>query len=207
MSRRPLFLLAFLLLSFHFCIPSVYSWPFGDKKEETPKVVTPKAVPAAKKTETPRVPENKAVPAISELPQLPKVATVSPAAVPSVSVTPPVPVVVSRDVEITRIKTQIQDIIKINEGLKANYADQAAEIQKISEQARIHQRILKDLETAKVQQKAVQTTPQNFLDNEKIKLIQKETEKNQKYLETLKTSDVSKKVQPIPMQEQDAGKS
>ena len=90
------------------------------------------------------------------------------------------------DTSITKIQSQIQQIIRLNANLKTQYQGQADQIQRITKQARIHQQILNKLETAR-------TVPVNqggaveddFVRQEKIRLIQEETEKNHNFLEQL----------------------
>ena len=145
------------------------------------------------------------MPSSPEFPEIPSVPTGN-TALPQ-GLQQPIPVALSQDPEIIRIRKQIQDIIKINEGLKATYASQAAEIQKVSEQAKIHQRILQDLEAARAQQQMASPSSEAYLNQEKIRLIQKETEKNRKFLDTLKNQNLSKTLKPIPMQDQETQKS
>jgi len=90
------------------------------------------------------------------------------------------------DMSIIKIQNQIQQIIRLNANLKTQYQGQADQIQRITEQARIHQQILNKLETAR-------TVPVNqggdagddFVRQEKIRLIQEETEKNRSFLAQL----------------------
>lgn len=215
MSRKlNCFFLTLLVLNFTFMASQAFGWPFGDKKADS-STKSAVAVQSSKANQAPvqssasneeEVPEEpgEEAPLVPELPQIPKIPTGNPVkGIPTkIAGTEGVSANLGQDPEIVKIKSQIQDIIKINESLKSNYSEQAAEIQKISEQARIHQRILKDLETAKAQQKAARAGSENFMNDEKIRLIQKETEKNQKFLDTLQSQDVSKNVRPIPMQEQ-----
>lgn len=196
MARRNYFLLmAGLAFCFVILNPKSYGWPFGAAKEKksqgkaSPKTES-KAVPLSDNT-------SDAVSEESEEEEMP----------PIMPDLPPIPAALSQDPEIIRIRKQIQDIMKINEDLKASYAGQAAEIQRVSEQAKIHQRILQDLEVAKKQQQAARPTSEAFLNQEKIRLIQKETEKNRKFLETLQGQDLSKTVKPISMQDQESQKS
>ncbi len=52
------------------------------------------------------------------------------------------------DPDIAKIQKEIRDIIKLNEELKRRHKSQAAEIQRISEQAKIHQKILENMRQA-----------------------------------------------------------
>jgi hypothetical protein len=201
-----------LILSLVFLNPSAYSWPFGDKNEKKTKSASAAkqtVVPASQsfQEEEPAEEEGEEAPLVPELPQIPKVPTVKTGIpqLPQAGAGGAEPSV--QDPEIVRIKNQIQEIIKINESLKSNYAGQAAEIQKISEQARVHQRILKDLETARGHQQAARPGSETYLNEEKIRLIKKETEKNQKFLDSLQGQEIPKSIKPVPIQEQEARKS
>jgi hypothetical protein len=92
------------------------------------------------------------------------------------------------DTEISKIQSQIQDILKLNESLKTQYSGQSAEIQKIGEQAKIHQKILQDLQKTP---EAPSAKAEEVLQLEKIRVIKKETEENHRYIESLKESNAS----------------
>ena len=62
---------------------------------------------------------------------------------------PPVlPLERSSQLDITVMQRQLQDLMRLNSSLKASYASQATEIERIRQEALIHQRILK---TANIQ--------------------------------------------------------
>lgn len=87
------------------------------------------------------------------------------------------------------VNQQIQNILRINEALKADKPQQAAEIQRISEQAHIHQQILQNLNSVKTQPPAVTPTDvDEILRQEKIRLIREQTQQNRQLLETLERS-------------------
>jgi hypothetical protein len=90
------------------------------------------------------------------------------------------------DTSVVNIQNQIKEIIRINESLKANEQRHLAEIQRIMDQARVHQRILEELRAAKgTKGKAKPSEAEELLRQEKLRLIQEETEKNKKFIEGL----------------------
>lgn len=187
--------------------PAVFAWPFGDKKQapkakagapapETPQTKPPVTVTqtsvadanwqkkdnGANAVETGQQVEVPNVPSLPRIPTIPKTADTGIPSIPSI----PSKSLPNQEPEILRIQKQIHDIIKLNDTLKAQYSDQAAEIQKISEQAKIHQKILQDLEKTKSEMKT--TNSESMIVQEKVKLIRKETETNRKFLNTLQTT-------------------
>ncbi len=88
--------------------------------------------------------------------------------------------------DVKKIQDQIQNMIKVNEALKVRYANQAAKIQRISEQARIHERILKQLAAVDSRKSARGAMDaQEILKQEKIRLITEQTKRNQEILDNL----------------------
>ena len=107
------------------------------------------------------------------------------------------------DPEVVRIRQQIQDIIKINDEIKGKYNNQSAEIQRISEQAQIHQRILTDLETAKnVKRTYTPTDATEIVRQEKLRLIEDQTKRNKRTMEKIK-GNTSKTKEPSSEKEED----
>jgi hypothetical protein len=92
------------------------------------------------------------------------------------------------DPAVEKIQSQIQEILRVNEGLRVQYKDQAADIQKIMDQARIHREILKGLdENRPLGQKPMELLDaKEILRQEKIRLIREQTAKNQAVLDDLK---------------------
>ncbi len=89
---------------------------------------------------------------------------------------------VSGQPDIGKIQKQIQDIIRINENLKYRYQDQAAEIQHITEQARIHEKILENMNRMKT---PGANANEAIIQQEKLRLIQQATQSNQQYIQDL----------------------
>lgn len=135
--------------------------------------------------------ETNEIPALPQIPQVPKanvtglpqLPQVKYAGVPQTAGTASTAPSAGLDPDILRIQKQIQEIMKINESLKTNFSGQAAEIQKISDQAKIHGEILKDLDSSR--KVAEEASSEKYLNKEKLRLIREETEKNQKFLQEL----------------------
>jgi hypothetical protein len=115
------------------------------------------------------------------------------------------------DPAVEKIQNQIQEILRVNEGLRVQYKDQAADIQKIMDQARIHREILKGLDDNRpLGQKPVELLDaKEILRQEKIRLIREQTTKNQAMLEDLKKkrSELQKTTANLPQKEKQPSKS
>lgn len=84
------------------------------------------------------------------------------------------------------INRQLQNIIKLNENLKMSQSSKAAEIQAIQEQARIHQQLLKNLESTKSSEAVVSRNDvDEVLRQEKIRLIREQTSRSQEIIKSL----------------------
>ena len=174
-----------------------FTWP-GQKPntEESKPKTEEKSGPSKTQASSGSGPRVVSVIPRSRLPEIPKAPKV---------VKPPVVTAVmparppAADTRIAEIRAQIEGIVKLNESLKARYRDQAAEIQRITEQARIHQRILSDLETARKVRTAVRPVDTTeILEQEKIKLIKQETQKNQNFLQDLEKGRTSESKEGKP---------
>lgn len=177
--------------------PSAYAaWFSGKKEQKTASnaavVETSKSNANWEKKEGNAPSEQVEVPELPNLPKIPKVPNAKDSkALTGVPAIPAVPAATlpNQEPEIIKIQKQIHDIIKLNDTLKAQYSDQAAEIQKISEQAKIHQRILQDLEKTKSEIKT--TSSDSLIVQEKVRQIRKETDANRKFLNTLQTNQTA----------------
>ncbi len=147
---------------------------FAEEEEDAPILPELPQIPQTKIPGLTEIPRSAYVPQVPGLPQTVSSSLVSGNAQPAI-----------QDPEIVRIQAQIKEIVKINESLKANFSGQAAEIQKINDQAVIHQKILKDLDDSK--KMAAQGNAENYLNREKVRLIEEQTEKNQKFIQDLKS--------------------
>ncbi len=117
--------------------------------------------------------------------QIPKVVKLPPR-IPSLPKIPPPVTPTGIDNSILKIQQQIKEIIKLNDTLKLRYADRAAEIQRISEQARIHQHILEQLQKIPKSRPTVSAVDTDeILRQEKIRLIRDETKKNHQLIQNL----------------------
>lgn len=92
------------------------------------------------------------------------------------------------EASVAKLQEQIQEMLRTNEGLKIRYKEQAADIQKIMDQARIHRDILKGLEENKplVQKPVELLDAKEILRQEKIRLIRDQVAQNQAFLDGLK---------------------
>ena len=92
---------------------------------------------------------------------------------------------------IMQIQTQINDIIRLNEGLRSRYREQVDEIQKINEQSRIHKRILEEINSQREAKKMLPKAEDadTILEQEKIRLIEKQAQENRKFIEGLEQED------------------
>ncbi|MBI3306352.1 MAG: hypothetical protein HYZ84_00895 [Candidatus Omnitrophica bacterium] len=141
-------------------------------KAEQEKIVVQQAPAIEVKAEIPPRP-----PKIESVPDLPRPSIPQALKAPSV------------DPSMNRIQKEIQEVIKLNEELKSRYKSQAAEIQRISEQARIHQKILQDMN--QMPRKVPVIKPQDteeLLKQEKLRVIEQDTEASRKFIEDLKNA-------------------
>ena len=95
------------------------------------------------------------------------------------------------DPSIVEVQRQLQDIVQIRQSVQMLQQRDIQEIQRITEQAQLHQRILEDLSAAKTpgQNEAVEEA----IRRQKIELIEKQASKNIEILEELKKKDKGKK--------------
>lgn len=128
------------------------------------------------------------------LPQIPDTKSIIQQAKPPVPLATPVipkPLSIPRmDPQVVKIQKEIQGILKLNEELKDRYRSQVKEIQRINEQAKIHQKILDDI--SKIPRKPVVLKPQDteeLLKQEKLRMIEQETVANRKFIEGLKKGE------------------
>jgi hypothetical protein len=77
--------------------------------------------------------------------------------------------------DVAQLQSQIETILQMNETVKPVYQGNAVEMQKISEQALIHQRILKSLDTQRTASVPQSSDIDEVIRLEKIRLIQEQT--------------------------------
>src|SRR5205085_2157544 len=83
------------------------------------------------------------------------------------------------------VQSQIQSIIELNKRTRPAYSSQAAQIQKISEQALIHQKILETLQSRKTVPASNPADIDEVIRLEKIRLIQEQTLRNREAVQSL----------------------
>lgn len=80
---------------------------------------------------------------------------------------------------LTEINRQLQEIIRMNDAIKASQATKIAELQRIQEQAKIHQKILNNLVMSKATAPVVRPSDvDEVLRQEKIRLIREQASRN-----------------------------
>ena len=92
---------------------------------------------------------------------------------------PPVP-----RMGVPQIRQEIQKILALNKQIKNVQSGRSSQFQQIQEQARLHQKILNDLEFAKQGEKDRKVpTRADLLAQEKLRIIHEETQRNSEILE------------------------
>ncbi len=150
--------------------PGEIKWKIQEKREDETTEAIEGAVPVAK-----AVPIYKpAFKPVTPLPSRPykPVQTAQ-------TVQPPI------DISILNLQKQISDIIKLNESIKASQRGQVTEIQKIIDQARIHQRILTELKEGEEKGEVKPADAEALLRQEKVRLIQEQTEQNKEFIDEI----------------------
>ena len=88
---------------------------------------------------------------------------------------------------VPQIRQEIQQILDLNKLIKSVQVGRSVQLQRVQEQARIHQKILNELEVVQKQtdgQKAFSKSA--LLAQEKLRIIHEETQRNAKMMEDLK---------------------
>ena len=108
---------------------------------------------------------------------------------------PTVPVPASAvNPSITEIQKELQSIVQIHRSLQLQHQAQIAEIQKITEQAKAHQKLLKSLSVPVPQvPKAPSSNIDEIIRVEKIRLIQEQAFKNRAMLEKIREQSLQEK--------------
>ena len=87
---------------------------------------------------------------------------------------------------VSDVERQLTELIQLNESIRQSQQGQVKSAQRIIEQARIHQRILKDIKTTQSPARNVQpTNADEILKQEKLRLIREQTERNRRIIESL----------------------
>jgi hypothetical protein len=88
---------------------------------------------------------------------------------------------------VSQIRNEVQKILDLNKRIKNLQGDRVSQMQRIQEQARIHQKILDQLESGTRSTKAVKSPGKEaLLAQEKLRIISEETKKNQQVLAEIK---------------------
>ena len=88
---------------------------------------------------------------------------------------------------VPQIRQEIQKILDLNKKIKNVQSGSSAQFQRVQEQARIHQKILNDLEATQKQSSSQKVpTKSALLAQEKLRIIHEETQRSAKVVEGLK---------------------
>ncbi len=91
-----------------------------------------------------------------------------------------------KDLEVVKIQKQINEIIETNEKFKSLQQAQTDQIRQITEQAQMHRRMLQDLEEKNKSPQNLKTDDvDEILRQEKMRIIENETEQNKLLLDQL----------------------
>jgi hypothetical protein len=99
---------------------------------------------------------------------------------------------------VSQIRQEIQKILDLNKKIKNLQSGRAIQLQRVQEQARIHQKILNELEASQKKangQKASAKTA--LLAQEKLRIIHEETQRNAQTMDDLKEMPAG--AVPIPI--------
>lgn len=119
---------------------------------------------------------------VPEVTQLPASGTPSPVSLPVAqqNISP------LKDLEVVKIQKQINEIIKANEKFKSLQQTQTEQIRQITEQAQMHRRMLQDLEEKNREPQELKVSDvDEILRQEKMRIIENETEKNKLLLDQI----------------------
>ncbi|HNX68572.1 MAG TPA: hypothetical protein PLL75_05070 [Candidatus Omnitrophota bacterium] len=102
-------------------------------------------------------------------------------------VPPPVP-----RVQVPQIRQEIQKVLELNKKIQSVQSGRVGQVQRIQEQARIHQRILDAIEASQ-KKGSPNTAPQksDLLSQEKLRIIHEETQRNEKMIQEIKNKSAA----------------
>jgi hypothetical protein len=90
-------------------------------------------------------------------------------------------------VSVPQIRQEIQQIFELNKKIKNVQSGRSVQLQRVQEQARIHQKILNELEVTQKQAAGQKASEKNtLLAQEKLRIIHEETQRNAQAIEDLK---------------------
>jgi hypothetical protein len=88
---------------------------------------------------------------------------------------------------VSQVRQEIQKILDLNKKIKNLQSGRAMQLQRVQEQARIHQKILNELEASQKQAVGQKASAKNaLLAQEKLRIIHEETQRNAKEMDDLK---------------------
>ncbi len=91
-----------------------------------------------------------------------------------------------KDLEVVKIQKQINEIIDANEKFKTLQQSQTDQIRQITEQAQMHRKMLQELEDKNKSSRELKTSDvDEILRQEKMRIIENETEKNKNLLDQI----------------------
>lgn len=92
----------------------------------------------------------------------------------------------ANDSEVLDLQKKINEVLLMNDKLKGSYKSEAIQAQQVADQAKIHQKILQDIQKTRIKQVAPKNPAEDateMIKQEKIRLIREQTEKAKKMLE------------------------
>lgn len=166
-AKQPVLLLSAFMVGILFCLEP-YAAASAAKKVE--KAQTQKEPAAAQKESQTKNPVEPLPPPVS-------------AGTPLVS--PSLP-----DPAIAEIQKDLREILRVHQLIQKQYREEVREIQRITEQAQAHQKLLQELEAARqIQKVQAGMSPEEFIRLEKIRLIQEETRRNRTMIEEIQRQE------------------
>ncbi len=88
---------------------------------------------------------------------------------------------------VPQVRQEIEKIFELNKKIKNVQSGRSVQLQRVQEQARIHQKILDELEASQKQGEGQKSSAKNaLLAQEKLRIIHEETQRNAKTIDDLK---------------------
>ena len=97
--------------------------------------------------------------------------------------------------DVVEIQRELQKILQVQRSLQYQHYNQIREIERITVQARAHQKLLETLETSRAARPETRDLDE-LLRREKIRLIDEETKKNRAALEEIQKKGTEKNAKP-----------
>ena len=108
---------------------------------------------------------------------------------------------------LTEVQNQIKDVIELNQKTRPVYRSQAIEVQKIRDQAVIHQKILQDMQARRTVPSVNPSDIDEMIRLEKIRLIQEQTLRDRETVQTLSANPAGSPALSPPSDSKDAAGS